>query len=79
MRPALPIQFHRELELPWRDSGVAAQIAVQREQTAVEAGCTRLLDDTGGRCFRIDWVVALRRARGIHKGVGRPVEERGTS
>jgi hypothetical protein len=32
MRPALPIQFHRELELPWRGSGVAAQIAVQRER-----------------------------------------------
>ena len=77
MRPAYQFNFIGELELPWRDSGVAAQIAVQREQTAVEAGCARLLEDTGGRCFRIDWVVALRRARGIHKGVGRPVEGAG--
>src|ERR1700680_3725945 len=61
---------------PRGDSGIAAQIAVQREQTAVEAGYARLLEDTGGRCFRIDWVVSLRRARGIHKGVGTPSKRR---
>src|SRR5467141_3662405 len=131
MGAALPVHFHRELELPWiisgcslarigkqrtngrdvvavgdvehvgyqihvealskidalgnaqivedrpgGDSGVAAQIAVQREQTAVEAGYARLLEDTGGRCFRIDWVVSLGRARGIHRDVGTPSKRR---
>jgi len=61
---------------PWRDPGVAAKVAVERGERAVEIEDARLLENSCWRIFRINWLIPDRRASGVYERVGPPGERR---
>src|ERR1700674_5006183 len=61
---------------PRGDAGVAAEVAVEGGERAVEVEDARLLKNSGGRVLRFDRLVSDRRARGVYEGVGPPGERR---
>src|SRR6266404_2985671 len=57
-------------DCPRRDAGVAAEVAVEGRERAVEVEDARLLENPGGRVLRLDRLVPDRGARGVLEGVG---------